>query len=65
MSLFSRYLNDVTEVACLMCSGKVFHARIVEGKNELKYKFVFACICICVSLIHRASGSKASSIFDR
>ena len=43
MSLFSRYLNDVTEVACLMCSGKVFYARIVEGKNELKYKFVFAC----------------------
>ena len=35
MPLFSRNLNDATDVACLMSSERLFHAPIVEGKKEL------------------------------
>ena len=35
MPLFSRNLNDATDVACLMFSERFFHARIVERKKEL------------------------------
>ena len=34
MPLFNRNLNDATD-ACLMCSERLFYARIVEGKKEL------------------------------
>ena len=36
-SLFRRCLKDATDGACFVSSGRLFHARIVEGKKELKY----------------------------
>ena len=35
MFLFKRYLNDAIEVASLVSSDKLFHARIVAGEKEL------------------------------
>ena len=35
MSLFRRCLKDVADGACFVSSGRLFHARIVEGKKEL------------------------------
>ena len=35
-------LKDETDGVCFVSSGRLFHARIVEGKKELKYKFVLA-----------------------
>ena len=37
MSLFRRCLKDAMDGACFVSSGRLFHARIVEGKNELIY----------------------------
>ena len=42
MSLFKRCLKDAMDGACFVSSGRLFQARIVEGKKELKYKFVLA-----------------------
>ena len=36
MFLFKQNLNDAKEVACLVSSYKLFHARIVAGKKEIK-----------------------------
>ena len=30
-----RRLNEAREVACLISTGKVFHAKSVDGKKEL------------------------------
>ena len=35
MFLFKQNLNDTLEVASLVSSDKLFHARIVAGKEEL------------------------------
>ena len=35
MFLSKRNLNGTIEVACLVSSDKLFHARIVGGKKEL------------------------------
>ena len=42
MSLFRRYLNEATDVARLISSGKEFQARIEERKKELLNKLVLA-----------------------
>ena len=41
-SLFSLYLKEETVLASLTLSGRSFHALIVEGRKELKKRFVFA-----------------------
>ena len=35
MFLFKRNLNDAVEVASLVSSDKLFHARIVAGKKKV------------------------------
>ena len=35
MFLFNQNLNNTIEVACLVSSDKLSHARILEGKKEL------------------------------
>ena len=46
MSLFNRNLNDIRDVARLISSGRLFHARIIEGK---KISFEFRRLCLVVS----------------
>ena len=41
-SQFRRCLKNAIDEACFVSSGRLFQARIVEGKKELKYKFVLA-----------------------
>ena len=40
MYLFKRRLKDGTGEVCFVSFGKLFHARIVERKNELNYRCV-------------------------
>ena len=40
MYLFKRRLKDGTGEICFVSFGKLFHARIVERKNELNYRCV-------------------------